>query len=272
MVKIIIVLVLLELFYVYTILPRTSKRRETLLFTDTYYAHRGLHNLSLGIPENSMTAFVNAVEKGYGIELDVQLTKDEKLVVFHDTMLSRVCGIDLPVSQKTYAQLRELNLFKTDEKIPLLEDVLKVVDGKVPLLIEIKLINTNTRVCFLLNQLLSAYKGAYMIESFNTFALHWYKKHRPDIIRGQLSANLLGRKPGRSDIVTSFLTTNLMGNCLGRPDFIAYCYHDTYNLGYQILKRVLKTPTFAWTLHSEEAYKKYHLAFHSVIFENFIPE
>ena len=70
------------------------------------------------IPENSMAAFANAVEHGYGIELDIQLTKDKQLVVFHDHTLTRMCGIDLPVCEMTYEELQKCTLGDTEEKNP----------------------------------------------------------------------------------------------------------------------------------------------------------
>lgn len=269
MYKIILAVIILLILYVIMIYPGRADQKKTLTFTSWNYAHRGFHNMEQGIPENSLTAFRAAVENKYGIELDVQMTKDRRIVVFHDDLLSRVCGLDIRIKDKTYDELKEMRLFDTDEEIPLLEDVLKVVGGKVPLLIEIKLTSMDTSICHYLDQLMRSYKGNYCIESFNTLALRWYKKHRPDVFRGQLSANLLGRQPGRTDFFLCLLTTNLMLNFLGRPHFIAYCYKDRYNLSYQLLKRVLKTPVFGWTILDSAVYSKYQYAFDSVIFEGF---
>ena len=90
------------------------------------FAHRGLFDPGEGIPENSMPAFERAVLCGYPIELDVQVTKDNKIVVFHDYTLGRMCGIDLPLETKTYEELQKLSLQNTGEKIPLFSDVLDV--------------------------------------------------------------------------------------------------------------------------------------------------
>lgn len=188
----IIPIVLLALFclYFYCIMPRLSRKKEVQDFIHHLFAHRGLFTKDQSIPENSMAAFANAIEQGYGIELDIQLTKDKRLVVFHDHTLSRMCGIDLPVCEMTYQQLQKYTLLDTEEKIPLFEDVLKLVDGKVPLLVEIKLPTLNTYTCQAADALLQNYSGKYCIESFNPLALRWYKKHRKDVVRGQLSANL----------------------------------------------------------------------------------
>lgn len=258
-------------FYLFLIHPRRFKRKETMNLFQVSYAHRGLHNLNVGIPENSLPAFSHALLHGYGIELDIQLTKDEKVVVFHDTMLSRVCGLDVPLVSKTYEELQELSLFSTNEKIPLLTDVLKLINGSVPLLIEIKLTNLNTRTCFLADQILRTYQGAYMIESFNPMALRWYKLHHPSVIRGQLSANLFGRTLCGSKILTSLLPSNLFLNFLSRPDFLSYNYKDTNNINYKILTKIFHIPVMGWTFMSEKDYLKHRFLFNSIIFENFIP-
>ena len=135
---ILLFLVLCPALYFYCIMPRFTRKEQTKRFAHQLFAHRGLFNPKLGIPENSMPAFSRAIEKGYGIELDVQVTKDNRIVVFHDYSLGRMCGIDIPLETKTYAELQELCLQNTRETIPLLSDVLKLVNGQVPLLVEIK--------------------------------------------------------------------------------------------------------------------------------------
>ena len=152
--------VIVAALYLFLIMPRVTPRpmRE---FQNWYYAHRGLHNNDSDAPENSARAIKFAVEKGYGIELDVQLTKDEKVVVFHDATLKRVCGVDAKVNSMTYEELQQLRLFDTEEKIPLFSDVLKIIDGKVPLIMEVKMVNAKTRVCELANKELEGYKGIY---------------------------------------------------------------------------------------------------------------
>ena len=100
---ILLFLVLCPALYFYCIMPRFTRKEQTKRFAHQLFAHRGLFNPKLGIPENSMPAFSRAIEKGYGIELDVQVTKDNRIVVFHDYSLGRMCGIDIPLETKTYA-------------------------------------------------------------------------------------------------------------------------------------------------------------------------
>lgn len=267
--KLLLLLILIFiLFYLLMIAPHFPRKKQTNSFCRKCYAHRGLFNNEKGVPENSLSAFQLAVKHGYGIELDVQVTKDNQIVVFHDNTLSRVCGIDMLVRGKTYQELSELSLFQTQEKIPLLKDVLALVNGSVPLIIEIKLPIIDTYTCVLVNEQLKDYSGSYCIESFNTLVLQWYKKHRPDIIRGQLSANLT-RPVADGGFILSFLVKHLLTNFLGRPDFISYCYKDTHNLSFILNKYLYRSMTVAWTIDSPKAYANSLNCFDSFIFEGF---
>ena len=267
-----ILIILLAFFclYFYCIMPRLSRKKEAQAFLHHLFAHRGLFTKDQSIPQNSMAAFANAVQHAYGIELDIQLTKDKQLVVFHDHTLTRMCGIDLPVCEMTYEELQKYTLGNTEEKIPLFKDVLELVDGKVPLLVEIKLPTLRTYTCQAADALLQNYRGQYCIESFNPLALRWYKKHRKDVVRGQLSANLT--KPvTEAGFLLSFLVKYLLLNFIGRPDFIAYCYTDTQNVSFILNKCLWHTPTFAWTVRSQAVLEKYRSKFDSIIFDGFIP-
>ena len=168
------------------ILPR--RRRNTSPFDRTLYAHRGLHSNEGGVPENSLAAFAAATKAGYGVELDVQFTADRKIVVFHDNDLKRMCGIDRRVDELTYDELKTLRLLDSDQHIPLLSEVLEVLDGAT-LLCEFKAMRsyTDTSLCEAALPLLNSYKGAVCIESFNPFMVRWFRKHAPHYIRGILS-------------------------------------------------------------------------------------
>ena len=103
------IFIVLALLYMLLIMPRMTPR-PMHEFKGWYYAHRGFHDNKTDAPENSLKAMRLAVENGYGIELDVQLTKDEKVVVFHDATLKRVCGVDAKVNSMTYEELQQLRL------------------------------------------------------------------------------------------------------------------------------------------------------------------
>lgn len=149
-----------------------------------YIAHRGFH--SKDVPENSLKAFELAVEKNISIELDVRLTKDCRIVVFHDKDLQRMCGVEGNVFDYTYEQLSVFKLKESDEKIPLLSEVLKLVDGRVPLLIELKDGAPFGELERRVNHMLKKYDGEYAIQSFNPFSVMWFRFNAPKVPRGQL--------------------------------------------------------------------------------------
>lgn len=139
LVNILIALVVLVLVYLFLVAPRMINRADRTPFCGIHYAHRGLFDNNSDAPENSLAAFKKAVDAGYGIELDVQLSKDEKLVVFHDATLKRMCGIDGKVWDYTLEELQQMKLLNSNETIPTFEQFLEVVDGKVPFILEFKL-------------------------------------------------------------------------------------------------------------------------------------
>ena len=134
MIWILIAVVLFLAVWIYLIMPRTGRERRAP-FTGRAFAHRGLYEADQSVPENSLPAFCRAVEAGYGAELDVQMTKDGEVVVFHDDDLKRGCGIDGRICDMTLEEVRALRLFGTDEQIPLFADVLEIFDGKQPLIV-----------------------------------------------------------------------------------------------------------------------------------------
>ena len=173
--------------YFLAVMPRMTGRADPAPFNTKFFAHRGLHDNKSGAPENSMPAFRKAVEKGYGIELDVQLSSDGVPVIFHDLDLARACGVQGLVRERTYEELQTLRLFGSEEKIPALKDFLEMVDGRVPLIVEFKSEDSDLTLCRVIAPMLRAYKGAYCIESFNPLVLLWYRIHQPKVMRGQLS-------------------------------------------------------------------------------------
>lgn len=255
------------LFFVYLYLIAPKKNTKAIeKFRNIEIAHRGLHRDD--IPENSMEAFSLAVEEGYAIELDVRLTKDEKLVVIHDHTTKRVCGEDLLVEDSTYEELYRLNLKNTGEKIPLFFDVLRLVDGKVPLLVELKGDGTKKNSSPYVAALLDQYQGDYLIESFDPRILAWFKKNRPNVIRGQLSTKIhtVGGDNFK-DKFFGFLITNLLTNVLTRPNFIAYDYQYLSNASLRLCNFFFHPPIFLWTLKGKEQVEKYKNKYFGYIFE-----
>lgn len=158
------------------------------------YAHRGLHD-NITVPENSLLAIRRAVESGYGIELDVYLTLDGNLIVHHDPTLRRTCGMDIPAEQVVTSELNRYPLMKTSQRIPLLREVLDVVDGAVDLIVEIKTTRRVDATCQAVYEMMKDYRGHYAIESFQPSIVRWWAFRHPEIVLGQLySPRYLVRK------------------------------------------------------------------------------
>ncbi len=267
--KINIVIILFLIYFVLT-MPKIINRKDLSDFDGRYYAHRGLHNNKSSAPENSLKAFKVAVEHDYGIELDVQITKDDIPIVFHDANLKRVCNVDIDIRDITFAELQKIKLFDSNEHIPLFTDVLGVIGGKVPVIIELKSRVTDIKICDIVAPILDGYHGVYCVESFNPLIVHWYKKTRPQVIRGQLSTNYLKDKV-KNDRILNFLMQNLMFNFLTKPDFIAFNHAYSNMLSFNICRKVYKVPTFAYTINSIEDLIKRKDKFDYFIFEGFEP-
>lgn len=231
--------------YIYLICPKMRHRCDMSDFCKNPVAHRGIHN-NENIPENSLSAFRQAVESDYGIELDVQFTKDRRLVVFHDDDLKRMCGDERKVLDLTYDELSELRLLETDEKIPTLREVLDLVDGRVPIIIEMKnalpVVWEMPRALF---ENMKGYRGKYAIESFNPLFIQLYKKLDKSIPRGVLSFHFGKLAKKKHEKVVSMTLENLLWNFLAKPDFIAYRISDYKKLSFR-LNRILGATTVAW--------------------------
>lgn len=257
----------LFLLYLFLIAPR-FRRRDMGEMGACWYAHRGLWNAER--PENSLPAFRAAVESGYGIETDVHLTRDDRLVVFHDDSLKRMCGADRNIADCTLEELRACRLNGTDCLIPTLDEFLETVGGRVPLLIEIKSDKRVALLCEKLNERLNAYSGPYMIESFDPRAVQWYRRNRPDILRGQLTFGLVSPSRIPKTALSRLLASQLM-NVLGRPDFIAAEAETAHSLPLRLM-RLFPVHWVAWTVRSQEQMNGLRRRYNTQIFEGFIPE
>ena len=262
----IVVCIVMVAIYVFLIAPRMINKPDRSALKGVHYAHRGLFDNETDAPENSLNAIRKAMKAGYGIEFDVQLSKDNVPVVFHDASLKRMCGVDGNVWDYTLLELQNLKLANSNQTIPTLKQVLTIVDGNVPLIIEYKMDCVDTKVCELGDALLKNYNGVYCIESFHPFALKWYRQNRPDVIRGQLSQDF-----AKTDYkgISYFLMTHLLLNFLTRPDFIAYNHKDADKFSRRLCAE-LGALSVAWTIKNREQYEKAKPYFDLFIFDSFI--
>ena len=226
-------------------------------------AHRGYHNNKKGIPENSVLAFKKAIDNNYLIELDVRLTKDKKLVVFHDDNLKRVCGVNKKVKDLTYKELLKYNLFDTTQKVPLFSDVIKLVNGRVPILIETKYHNRYGILEKILINELSNYKGLYAIQSFYPMSLLWLKRNTKHIPIGLLSSNF------KNDLnqLKSIIGKTLILDLFFKTDFISYDIKGLPN-NYLSYKRD-KKKIVIWTIKNKKDYDLARQYTDALICENF---
>lgn len=261
------------------VMTKAAPPEEKTWLTDYQYAHRGLHNAFY--PENSLPAFENAVKHGFAVELDIQMTKDGKIVVFHDPNLKRMTGVDRYVRDCTFFELRRLRLNGTEYKIPTLRETLRLINGRVPLLIEIKKKGFAGDLEHEFYEMMQGYKGKYAVQSFSPFSIRWFKKNAPRVLRGQLSCNFSLCKenfPAGMGAVVRFFVTKLLlvvqrlaVNCICRPNFISY---ELQKVNTRLIRRLRRSgaPIFAWTVRSMEDYERAKPYTDSVIFENFTPK
>ena len=259
----IIVLAILFLLFLFMAMPSLRRHPDRKQLSELYIAHRGLHDEK--IPENSLTAFSEAAARGYAIENDIHITADGEIVVFHDHTLDRMCGVSGKIEEKTLAELKELSLKGTDEKIPTLKECLQTVDGKVPLLIEFKCEpGYCDKLCRAANEILKDYKGKYFIQSFNPQVPNWYKANRKDVLRGQLAMPYKGKN------IVKHLASAYLLNFGARPDFVAYDEREPKRISF-VVQKLLGALPVGWTFRSQEDLTEKKKLFKSYIFENFIP-
>lgn len=229
-----------------------------------YYAHRGLFTRDQKVPENSLASFSAAAEAGYGIELDIALTSDRQIAVFHDDSLDRMCGFQKKIWEVSTDDLSGLRLAGTEESIPLLPDVLALVNGRGPIIVEIKTSPFRRELCEIAARVLDGYSGEYCIESFDPLIVAWFRRHRPGVLRGLLASR--GNKKGLAYRMEWFILRYMLVNALARPQFIAYRIEDAGNLAFRLCRR-LGVLTVAWTIRDDKCWEASKRLYDTAIFE-----
>ena len=235
---------------------------------ETPIAHRGLHTKD--IPENSLSAFENALKNNYAIELDVQFTKDKEVVVFHDENLKRMTNDTRNIEDVNYDELKNLRLDNTNEIIPTLEEVLELVDSKVAILIEIKDCKDYIELSEKTYEILKGYEGNYAIQSFNPFILEWYKNNASEVVRGQLSGTFTEGSESLNSF-EKFALKNMLLNFKSKPNYIGY---DLEGIPKSKLESLRKkgVPIIVWTVKNKEDMEKAYKYSDNITFENFLPK
>ena len=252
--------------YLFLIAPRggAKKKKAYKIFFGRIYAHRGVYDNET-VPENSLAAFRAAVSRRIGIELDIHRTADGEVVVFHDNTLARMCRDHRSPEEMTLAQLKECRLLGTSETIPTLKEVLALVNGRVPLIVELKGESGDTSLCDAAMPILENYRGAYCVESFNPLLVRAYGKRAPHVMRGILTTKF--RRDGEKRGVLGWALTNMLLNFLCRPDFVAVRHPYGKFLPVRLCRK-MGAATFAWTVKEVAEYRRCARYFDGFICEN----
>ncbi|PUE63596.1 glycerophosphodiester phosphodiesterase family protein [Arcobacter caeni] len=232
------------------------------LFKNRFIAHRGLHKSRI-IPENSILAFKAAIEKNYAIEFDINITKDNQIVVFHDDDLNRLCNKKEKIEEITYDFFKDLRLYESDEKIPLLKELLDEVNGQIPLVIEIKKHENIGVLEDILIKMLKEYKGEYFICSFEKDILFWLQNNKPKQIRGLIFGSFLKKfkKYEKAIFLYKFLKS--------KADFISLDDKLIDSSIYDFCKKK-ELEVITWTIKDKKRFKQIEKKVNGVIFEGFI--
>lgn len=227
-------------------------------------AHRGLHDAET--PELSLASFIKAIENNYAIELDLRALADGTIVVFHDETLGRMTGKDGYLSNLKYEDIRDLKLAKSNEHIPTLEQALKIINGRTPILIEIKNMGKVGEFEKAVYKILQNYKGEYAIQSFNPYSLEWFKINAPHVKRGQVASSM--KNSDFSFFKRMALKHMSLNKKVSEPNFIAYKTEDLPN---RYVKKFKNLPLLAWCVRTDEEYERVSKICDNVIFEHIKP-
>ena len=263
-----VILIVLALLFLLAVKGRRG-HKDLPLLRGWFYAHRGLHGK--GVPENSMAAFHRAKDAGYGIELDVHLMKDGQLAVTHDSSLARCAGADVRIEDLTAQELGQYRLEGTEETIPLFSQVLDLIRGAVPLIVELKSDKANyAALCEAVCKLLDTYDGVYCVESFDPRCVFWLRKHRKDIVRGQLVKNYF-HDDSALPALLKFALRHQLFNVFTNPDFVAYRFCDRKTVSNFLCRKIWGVQGVTWTLQNQEDFALACKENWIPIFENFNP-
>jgi glycerophosphoryl diester phosphodiesterase len=235
-----------------------SARIELDRLTALPFAHRGLHGAAR--IENSRAAFEAAIAAGHGIELDVQASRDGEAFVFHDYELDRLTGEQGGVAGRTARELSKIMLLGTGEPLPTLTEILRLVAGRVPLLIEVKAPDRRVaRLCLAVFRALEGYRGPVGIMSFNPEVPRWFATHAPRVLRG-LVVTENGRKGlrGRAERRLAFWRAG--------AQFLAYDIRDLPSR-FAAARRKSGIPVTTWTVRTPEERERAALHADQIIYE-----
>ena len=267
-----VILILLCALYLFMIAGKKPEERLAAPFRNLQCTHRGFYEKDQSVPENTLRAFERAVEHGYGVELDVQLSKDGAVVVFHDDFVDRETTYSGRVDSFTLEELQAMSLFGTHGdklNIPLFTDVMQVLDGKSPTIVDLKSTDQYVELCEKTLAILRTCTGPYCVESFDPRIVYWFRKNAPDLMRGQLSESYKGWRATTSPL-KAFAMSHFWTNLLTRPNFLAYGSMKQ-PLALR-LARWQKAFLVYWTEEPDSDRDTLEQRYDCIIFEHFYPD
>ncbi len=258
--------------WAYAIKPRTKGKPDMSVLLNYDYANGGCHNFKGKRPENSLSACEDAMLKGYGVVVDVRLTRDGEAVAFTDRELWRMCGVEGTVEKTKLAALKELCLLNTEEKVPTVKEVLDLIDGQVPVILRLNtwLDNYGT-LCEAVCESLDEYDGVFAVESADYRAVRWFRQYREGYIRGQILEKTLQKTRTILEGLKSFFHESLLTNVFSRPDYVSVRFCDRQNLSLKLCKFLYFVPVFHWVIRTMDEYEKSRVEDACVVFEDIEP-
>lgn len=239
-------------------------------------AHRGYHNAAQGVIENTLPAVEAAMAKGFGIEVDLQLAADGEAVVFHDERLERLTGGVGLVKDRTAAELAEVPFRGTQARIPTLAQLLATVNGRVPLVIEIKsharraIDEALTRRTV---EVLAGYSGPFVCKSFDPEIVATLRQIAPELPRGIVSDDWRDKSHfPQFGTIERFALRHLLHAPRTRPHFVSYCIDNLPAPGPSLLKRLWGCPIISWTVRRPEQRERARIFADQIVFEGFDPD
>ena len=236
--------------------PRTKGKPDMTVFSAYDYANGGLHDYCKNIPENSLKSFEKAMKHGYGVVMDVRITKDGVPVVFSDRGLWRMCSVEGNIEDKTLDEIKDLTLLETEMKIPTLEEALNLIDGQVPVLLNLKS---------------KEYDGIIAVEALDFRCVRWFMRYRPAVIRGQMFEKSVDFGDSFFTFIKQFAKNWLLTNFMARPDFIASHIVDRKSISLTFCRMLYHVPVINWTVCTMKGYEKARMDDAIVVFEDIEP-
>ena len=239
-------------------------------------AHRGLHDRANGVIENTLSAAARAVEKGYNIEVDLLLSADEEVVVFHDDTLDRLTASTGRVDRRTLAELREIPITGTTDRIPSLDDLLRLVDGRVGLCLELKSLfprRPDERLVARVAERLAGYRGPVVTKSFDPEVVAAAGRIMPAIAHGIVADDASDLEYyARFSRMERFVLRHLLHAPRTRPKFVSYGCDDLPAFGPWVARRFFGLPVITWTVRSAETRRRVLAHADQIVFEGFDPD